>query len=115
MLARSTTYTGDHRADSKTEDLIAELREQAAEVKAELTTKQAKSARYWKTMYGVLGFGLSAYGIATDQLAAGVGGLLPIIQLLIEHKTNHESALEEIKNRPGYVLVKAQDILSHSH
>jgi len=44
----------------------------------------------------------------------GVGGLLPILQLLINHKTGHESEVSEISRRPGFVLVKAQDILAHS-
>ena len=64
---------------------------------------------------GVLGLGLSAYGVATDQVVAGVGGLLPILQLLIEHKTGHDSSIDTTISKPGYVLLKAQDILSHAH
>lgn len=115
MLARATTCSGSEPSNQVATDFIAELRAQAAEVRAELSAKKAKSARYWRTAYGVLGLGISAYGVASDQVLAGVGGLLPIIQLLIEHRTSHESGSETLKTRPGYVFVRAQDILAHSH
>jgi hypothetical protein len=103
------------RNDSSSTSLIPELREQAAEVRSELLAKSSNSARYWKTAYGILGLGLSAYGVATDQVLPGVAGLLPVIQLLIGHKTGHETNIAKIESRPGYVLVKAQEILAHAH
>lgn len=115
LLARASTCGNARTPDSAGLDLIAELRSQAAEVRAELNAKQSKSARYWKVAYGVLGLGISAYGVATDQVVPGVGGLLPIIQLLIAHKTGHEADVAKLKTRPGYVLVRAQDILAHAH
>lgn len=95
-------------------DLMDELREQAIEVRNELRINQSKSARYWKTAYGVLGLAVSAYGAASGDVAAGVGGLLPIIQLLLDHKSGHGADVSRQMYRPGYVLVKAQDILSHA-
>lgn len=95
--------------------LISELREQSAEVRAELDAKRANSARYWKVTYGLLGLGLSAYGVATDQILPGVGGLLPVIHLLVNHRTGYEAEVAKLTSRPGYVLVKAQDILAHAH
>lgn len=95
-------------------DLVLELREQAQEVRSELMIANKSSARFWKTTYGMLGLGLSAYGVATDQVLAGVGGLLPIIQLLINHKAGQENEALKVKARPGYVLMRAQDILAHS-
>lgn len=94
---------------------IQELREQAEEVRSELKITQKSSARFWKTTFGLLGLGLSAYGVATDQVVAGVGGLLPLINLLISHAAGHEKEVERLTHRPGYVLVKAQDILAHEH
>jgi hypothetical protein len=101
-------------AASGSDELIAGLREQAAEVRAELDAKRRHSARFWKATYGILGLGLSAYGVAADQLLPGVGGLLPVIHLLISHKTGHESEISKLASKPGYILVKAQDILSHA-
>jgi hypothetical protein len=95
--------------------VVAELREQAAEVHAALEAGRKHSARYWKVTYGLLGLWLSAYGVATDQLLPGVGGLLPVIHLLISHKSGHEADVSKLSSRPGYVLVKAKDILSHAH
>lgn len=115
LLARVMTRGGDQPSDESPVELIADLRTQAAEVRAELSAKQSKSARYWKVAYGVLGLGISAYGVASDQILPGLGGLLPIIQLLIAHKTGYEADAAKLKARPAYVLVKAQDILAHVH
>ncbi len=94
---------------------ILELREQTEQVKAELMQTQKNSAKYWKVTYGLLGLGLSAYGVGTDQVLPGVGGLLPILQLLIGHKSGHDSKIDTQLHKPAYVLLKAQDILAHAH
>jgi hypothetical protein len=110
-------FNSDSSVEAKKSALISieALRDQAAEVRAELTAKKRYSSRYWKVTYGILGLGLSAYGIASENIAAGVGGLLPLIQLLINHQTGYETELAKLTTRPGYVLLKAQDILSHAH
>ena len=104
--------TGD---SSSAQSVVHDLREQAAEVRAELGVSRDKSARYWKTAYGLLGLGLSAYGVANEQILPGVAGLLPVLQLLIGHKTGHEASVAKLESRPGYVLVKAQQLLAHAH
>ncbi len=114
-LAKALVCTDANGRSDLSTFVIQELREQAADVRAELVTKQAKAARYWKTTYGLLGLALSAYGVATDQVLAGVGGLLPVLHLLINHRTGHEAEMLKLTTRPGYVLVKAQDLLAHSH
>ncbi len=114
-VARALARRDDDETTTSTADVITELREQAAEVHAELVAKQSKSARYWKTTYGLLGLALSAYGVATDQVLPGVAGILPILNLLISHKTGHEADVAKLTARPGYVLVKAQEILAHAH
>ena len=115
-MARAMSVPSTETLSSTTSStVVAELREQAAEVRAELEAKRKNSARYWKTTYGLLGLGLSAYGVAADQLLPGIGGLLSVIYLLINHKTGHESDVSKLTSKPGFVLVKAQDILSHAH
>ncbi|MBL8515451.1 MAG: hypothetical protein JNM76_00665 [Betaproteobacteria bacterium] len=96
-------------------DVVAELREQAESVRAELLVRQKSAPRYWHSTFSLLGLGLSAYGLASDQLVAGVAGLLPVIQLLVQHKSGFEKEAELLSTKPGYVLVKAKDILAHSH
>ena len=95
--------------------IIEELQDQAQQVRSELELQQTSSTRYWKTTYALLGLGLSAYGVASDQLPAAIGGLLHVINLLIGHKTGHETEVARLTTRPGYVLVKARDLLEHAH
>ena len=115
-IAKALSISDSEVSPSRSSNsIVAELREQAQEVRSELEIKRASSSRYWKTTYGLLGLGLSAYGVATDQLLPGIGGLLPVLQLLISHKSGHEADVEKLRTRPGYVLVKAQDLLAHSH
>lgn len=115
-IAKALSISDSEVSPSRsTNSIVAELREQAQEVRSELKLRRASSSRYWKTTYGLLGLGLSAYGVASDQLLPGIGGLLPVIQLLIAHKAGHEADLERLSTRPGYVLVKAQDLLAHAH
>lgn len=112
-LARALTSSVESRSES-TIDLIGELREQAAEVRAELIAKSKNSARNWKVIYGLLSLTVSVYGISTNQIVPGLGGLLPLLQILINHKNGHGAEVDKLRTRPGYVLVKAQDILAHA-
>lgn len=115
-MARALAFS-DNKFEAKgaPSAVIAELREQADLVREELSARRGVSARYWRTTYALLGLGLSAYGVAADQPLAGVAGLLPLIQLLIEHRTGHEAEVAMLEHRPGYVLVKAQQLLQHAH
>ena len=114
ILTALTASNKQRTAPGSMRSLISELREQSAEVRGELEAKRSVAARFWKGTYGILGLGLSAYGVATDQVVPGMMGLLPVIQLLMAHKSGHESDMAELKRKPGYVLVKAQDILAHA-
>ncbi|MES2037196.1 MAG: hypothetical protein V4495_05115 [Pseudomonadota bacterium] len=115
MMAKTLTVDDDMDGGTqKSRAFISDLREQAEVVRSELSTVRKNSGRFWKTTYGLLGLGLSAYGVASDHVIPGVGGLLPLIQLLINHKIGHEKDVDELTYRPGYVLVKAQDLLIHA-
>lgn len=96
-------------------DTIESLRYQAAEVRAELNAGRKNSAKYWNVTYGLLGLGLSAYGLSAHDPSISIGGLLPLIDLMISHKSGHEKDISAISRQPGYVLMKAQDILAHAH
>ena len=115
-MARSMTLSNNTEASpSNPTSLVAELREQAEYVRAELEAKRKGAARYWKVTYGILGLGCSAYGVAADQILPSVGGLLSVLHLLISHKAGYETDVSMLEAKPGYVLLKAQDILSHAH
>ncbi|MEX3967375.1 hypothetical protein AB4Y42_35015 [Paraburkholderia sp. EG286B] len=100
---------------SSSNSIVEDLRQQTVEVRNELTDVRRSSARFWKGTFGLLSFGLSAYGAATHQVAATIGGLLPVISLIVSHKAGSERDATKAMRRPGYVLVKAQDILAHDH
>lgn len=109
-----------HLTVAKTEDknpgaLIDELRWQAVETRNELENVQGHAGRYWKAAYATVGLSISAYGLGTDGVIPSLGGLLPILHLLIEHKGGSKKEVDRLQRRPGYVLVKAQDILKHAH
>lgn len=61
LLARVATASSSEGLAPSADSVVAELRAQAEEVRAELAAKQKKSARYWRTAYGILGLGISAY------------------------------------------------------
>ncbi len=115
QMTKVFSLSSEESGKSSALDAIEGLRAQAFDVKAELDAKRKYSSRYWKVTYGLLGLGLSAYGVASENLTSGVAGLLPLIQLLISHKTGHETDVEKLLARPGYVLLRAKDILAHSH
>lgn len=114
-IARAMSVSQYSGPNSNSTSIIEDLREQANDVRAELIAKQAHSSKYWKTTYGLLGLSLSAYGVASDQILPGVAGLLPILHLLINHQTGHEAEIAKLTSKPGFVMVKAQDILAHAH
>lgn len=103
------------RKPEAVQDSIAALREQAIEVRGELESTKKHAGRFWKTTYATLGFGACAYGASTGDIPLAVGGLLPLLQLMVSHKAGTEKDVDKLKRRPGYVLVKAQDILAHAH
>ncbi len=100
---------------SEMKSTVADLRAQAVEVRGELENTKKHAARFWKTGYMTLGFTISAYGVGTGQIMPALGGLLPLLQLMVSHTTGTEKDVDKLQRRPGYVLVKAQDILAHRH
>ncbi len=114
MLAKQLSVPVHENASSSS-SIVADLRQQTIEVRNELVDIRQASARFWKGTFGLLSFGLSAYGAATHQVAATIGGLLSIISLIVSHKSGSERDVEKAMRRPGYVLVKAQDILAHEN
>ena len=99
---------------SKSAEVVQGLRIQAAEVRAELQAAKNNSPKILRGAGSLLALGFSVYGIATDQPVAAMSGILNLINLLIAH-SGHEKEAEKLASRPGYVLLKAQDILDHAH
>lgn len=113
LMSRHLSFSEVNGANEA--DIVGELREQAVEVRNELDVTRKHAARYWKVAYATLGLGISAYGLGSGQVEASLGGLLPILQLLIQHETTTEHQLSKVRHRPGYVLLKASELLQHTH
>lgn len=114
MLSKTLAFGPDKEIGGGGSPVVDDLRDQCIEVRNELANINKSSSRYWKDGYVLLGFALSAYGVAAHQPAAALGGLLSLIKLIIDHKSGTERDQDKAMRRPGYVLVKAQDILSHA-
>lgn len=114
-MASRLLYSPNAGSGGEAADLIAELRYEAAEVRNELEIINRQAKRFWTMPFTLLSLGAAALGVATDQPLGAVGGLLALWQFLGTHEAGNEKDLDKLKCRPGYVLLKAQDILAHAH
>lgn len=104
---------GDIKAST---NFAFDLREQAAEVEAELAALDAPGEGKFRTLAGLLGMTISVYGYAGEFMATGaaLGGLATLLGLL--HAGDHKERVEvsKLTSRPGYVLVKAKELARHA-
>ncbi|MBU4609441.1 hypothetical protein IMZ29_02420 [Achromobacter sp. GG226] len=112
--AFSSHYSSDRKDQSEKSQFMEEMKSQAIEVRNELENVRKFSSRYWRSSYSILGLGISAYGLGSGNNELAMTGLLPILQLISDHKHHANQDIDKLKRRPGYVLVKAQDILLHA-
>ncbi|MFC4526709.1 hypothetical protein ISN76_04890 [Dyella halodurans] len=98
-------------------DYVAELRDQSEEVKAELEIATSKRSSLAQNALGMAGLGICALGLATDVLTKVEGALqlLSTLGMLHQLSSPHSEQVKELRSRPGYVLVAAQDILAHAN
>lgn len=116
LLASHLVYRPEQQgsADADASGLIGALRQQAAEVRDELQIVNKHAKRFWRQPFTILSLGAAALGVATDQTLSAAGGLLALWQFLGTHDPGNEKDTEKLQCRPGYVLVKAQDLLAHA-
>lgn len=117
-LPRLRAFLASHLSQRKIasasgSDYISQLREQAAEVKAELNALRARRSTLMRGALGIASLSICVYGFASEPVAA-IGQLLATLGLLHQVEAPEESHKAELKSRPGYVLVKAQEILQHA-
>lgn len=112
MARRLAAKPGISR-EERWEDCVAELREQAEGVRAELLRATQRSGSLRRNSSGVLGLGISALGFALEGPFAALGTLLSTLGLT--HGANGaESHGVPATAKPGFVLVAARDILGHA-
>lgn len=96
--------------------IVNDLREEAAEVEAELRALDKRGERRFRTLSGLLGMTISVYGFAGEFLGAGAAltGLASLLGLLhaADHKERQDAG--KLTSRPGYVLVKAKELAQHA-
>ncbi len=113
VVASSLAGSDDHVPRSPSA-VISELRAQAAEVEAELKALAPRIRKRDRTTVALISTGLALYGFE----AAGIPGMAAAGQLattlgLIHGFARADGAEEaKLKSRPGYVLLKARELLS---
>jgi hypothetical protein len=95
-------------------DAIEKLRGDAADVEREITATTIGSERVFRATYGLLGMGLTVYGLASGQAPAAAAGLLSVLGLLHQSGRKDHQALAMAKSHPAYVLVKAKELSEHA-
>jgi hypothetical protein len=110
--ARSVT----DRTGTTEADYIAQLREQAEDVKSELSIVTAKRSSFMQNALGLASLGVCALGLSADLLTKteGVIQLLGTLGMLHGMSNPHGKQLQQLRARPGYVLVAAEEILGHA-
>jgi hypothetical protein len=109
--AREIDARGTPRGD---EALLQQLREDVAEVEAELRSVGKRSSRHFQTGFGLLAIAVAAFGGVEGKAVEGLVGLLATLGLLHQFSREDQRHGEALTTRPGYVLVQARELLAHA-
>ncbi len=91
--------------------LVAELNEEAAEVGAELKALRVGGPKLVDAGFSALGIGLILYGLTNSSLVAAAAGFSSVAAKLREEVKEKRDAITRQLARPGYVLLKARQLL----
>lgn len=97
-------------------EVIRHLRAQTEEVASELQAININGERMFHNLAGGLGISIAVYGFAADIAtpAIALGTLLTTLGLIHTSSKRDEQDAKKVKSKPGYVLVKARDLLDHA-
>lgn len=103
--------------DQRVVELVRELRAESAEVESELKTLKWTKQRGFRTLTGALGLTIAVYGVSSGFVPASValGSLLSLLGILHSSERQDERDHEQLASRPGYLLLKARNLLEHRH
>lgn len=103
-------------SEDRSMQLVRELRASAEEVAAELNSVNITGERKFKNVTGMLGLTVAIYGFGADLMAPAMAltTLLSTLGLIHTTSKRDEQDVKKITSKPGYVLVKAKEILSHA-
>lgn len=114
FMARRISATPDGEHSASWQDCIAELREQAQQVRTELSIATSRSRALQRNATGILGLTVSAVCLAAEGPVSAESGLLGTLGLIHSLPAMDSIHAKTIKTKPGYVLVAAEDILQHA-
>ena len=102
-------------AASDPQTTVLELRAEAAEVEAELKALAPRARQRERASIALLSTGVALYGVAALGVPAASGAAQLLTTLGLIHGLARSDRTEEakLKTRPGYVLVKAKELLAH--
>jgi hypothetical protein len=112
MIISSVTTGEDSAASIR--KMIGELRAQAAEVESELAAVSIRRRRKDKTALALVSAGLALYGFGAAGVSAvaAAGQLFTTLGMIHGFSRTDHAEEAKIKARPGYVLVKARELLA---
>ncbi len=93
-------------------ELISELRLQAEEVKSELAAINIANEQRFHNTLGFSGISIALYSSAIGSPLVGLSALIATMGLIHTSLRNDHKEVEKLTSKPGYVLVKAEQILS---
>jgi len=114
LLARK--LSGSEPSNAPTEALVEELREEAIRVEAELGAWQRARGQAFHLALGGLGLSFVLYGLAVarDVGTTALGTFLTALASAHPAAQKERLATEKLKTQPGYVLLRAKNLLGHA-
>jgi hypothetical protein len=112
---RCATALVSHEPADSLEVVVRELREDAVEVEAELVALAPKIRARERNAIAMISTGVALYGMSALGVPAAVGiaQLLTTLGLIHGMAQADRTAESNLKSRPGYVLLKARELLAH--
>lgn len=103
-------------SSEKAAEAIRELRFEAEEVAAELKAIDLGREKSFHNVTGILGLSVSVYGFGADLMtpAIALGTLLSTLGLIHAIPKKETQDVAKLSSKPGYVLVKAKELLAHA-
>jgi hypothetical protein len=99
--------------EEQVRELVAELREDAVEVEQEFRSLHLQHGERFRNVFGGLSIAIAAFACASEFAPAAVAGLMTALGLVHTSARKDHQEVEELKSRPGFVLLKARSMLGH--